>query len=60
MAEQLRNLWKRLCRFFAANPARFASATAAHDTAGLLAVEEEDLARHQRPEPDAGPAGGQR
>ena len=57
MAEQLRNLWKRLGRFFTADPARFAGASAAHDTAGLLAAEQEDLARFQRP--DAGPVGGQ-
>jgi hypothetical protein len=58
MAEQLRNLWKRLCRIFTAG--RFSGGSAVHDTAGLLAVEQEDLARAQRPEPGVNPGGGQR
>ena len=54
MLKQLKNLFKRRHRFAAANPGRFAGGSAVHDTAGLLAVEQEDLARSQRPEPDAG------
>jgi len=54
MDEQLRILWKRLCRLVVTDPGRFAGGSA-----GLLAVEEEDLARIRRSRPDADAVGGQ-
>jgi hypothetical protein len=56
MVKQLRILWKRV----AADPGRFAGGSAVDDPLGLLAIEQEELARLQRSRRDARPADGPR
>jgi hypothetical protein len=58
MVKQLRILWQHLSRALAADPGRFAGGSAVAGPLGLLAVEQEDLARLQRSRRDAGLADG--
>jgi hypothetical protein len=58
MAKQLRILWKHFSRALVGDPGRFAGGSAVAGPLGLLAVEQEDLARLQRSRRDAGLADG--
>jgi hypothetical protein len=60
MVKLLTILWKRLSRVLAADPGRFAGASAVDNPFGLLAVAQEDLTRLHRARRDAGPADGPR
>jgi hypothetical protein len=55
----MRKLLLRLHRFLAADPGRFAGATAVRDPLGLQAVEAEQLKAQDEGEPPDGPAGDQ-
>src|SRR5229473_559603 len=54
MVSQASIQFKRLSRYIAADPARFAGGSAVSDPLGLLAVEREQLAARQREEHAAG------
>jgi hypothetical protein len=60
MVKQLTGLWRRLSRLLAADPGRFAGGSAAAAPLGLLAAEEEELARRRPSRCAAGPADGRR
>ena len=55
MVKQASNVRKRLRRFLADDPGRFAGGSAVSDPLGLLAVERERLAALRSPQYDASP-----